>query len=223
MHTLAPARTTAMGANLKAASKLLNDATLLGRKEMGGRGSKGEAIATKAAVFQASNNEIIDFIKAYHWLESDFTYPDRPLDALLQIEFLENQKHGIASWLIIAPQRNESFGSPVAFGRVGDMTVKERHRAGGRGFQVFGEPDHRAVAHYLAGVKSKSRDLAEPNETTGSMRDLHRGICLLYPVRETTNDEVTIGFELLFPNNELEYDVNFAVRSKSSPGVIVTL
>jgi hypothetical protein len=37
----------------------------------------------------------------------------------------------------------------------------------------------------------------------------------LYPVREDESDEISIGFELLFPGNRLPFDVNFTVRRKT--------
>jgi hypothetical protein len=40
-------------------------------------------------------------------------------------------------------------------------------------------------------------------------------------VREEPADKVSIGFELLFPNNQLAFDTNFTVRRKSESMMIV--
>jgi hypothetical protein len=167
---------------------------------------------------------VIEFLESYRWHESEYKHTERPSDTNLQIEFLQKQKHGIASWLVLAPQRKISFGSPFDVKGVGPLSVKERHRTDeGRGFQVFGEPVHRAIAEFLAGVqleKDKPR-LVSPNKTTAALRNTSRGILLLYPVREDEADEVSIGFELLFPENNLPYDLNFTVRRKSERSAIV--
>jgi hypothetical protein len=46
------------------------------------------------------------------------------------------------------------------------------------------------------------------------MYNKHRGIVLLYPVREEEKARVAIGYELLFPDNQLGFDLNFTVRRR---------
>ena len=53
------------------------------------------------------------------------------------------------------------------------------------------------------------------------LQDAHRGIVLFYPVRERKTDKATIGFELLFPNNDISFDMNFTVRRKSESASVV--
>jgi len=111
---------------------------------------------------------------------------------------------------------------PVA--EVGEMTVKERHREEeGRGFQVFGEPIHRIIAKYFAGIDpGEGKDnLASPNAETKRHRSEHCGVILLYPVREKAEGAVSVGFELFFPENDLPFDVNFTVRRKNERTKIV--
>jgi len=97
------------------------------------------------------------------------------------------------------------------------LAVKTRQRVEGRSFQVFGEPDHRKIAEFLSGIEPEpgKSGLTSPTSVTSSLQNLHRGVCLLYPVREEPHDKVSIGFELLFPNNQLPFDTNFTVRRKS--------
>jgi hypothetical protein len=175
-------------------------------------------------LFEVKNEQLIAFLRAYHWLESDYRYPQRPADLILQIDFLERQVHQITSWLIFAPRRNTSFGSPLSLKGIGDFTVKERARIEGRRFGVFGESTHHAVAEYLTQLANLQKvQLTEANPETTSFRNPHRGIMLLYPVRETVTQDVSIGFELLYPENNLPFDLNFTVvRKDSRDSVVVT-
>src|SRR5207249_914659 len=114
------------------------------------------------------------------------------MDTKLQIEFLKEEKHGIGGWLILAPQRKKSFGGPLKFSAVTDLAVKERRRIEGRGFQVFGEPDHRTIAEFLSGIEPGASNLMSPNAATKSLRNEYRGVLLLYPVREQEGNKVSI-------------------------------
>jgi Z1 domain len=220
MLTLAPTKPKAMGENVKAVTQLLAVSKALGKVSLGGIW-KGKAKETEAAVYEATNKEVINFLARYHWLESEYIHPERPTDTSLQMEFLEKQRHGIASWLVVAPQRQVSFGDSLIVKGVGSLTVKERHRIEGRGFQVFGEPFHRAIAEFLIEIEPGRSQLVSVNRPTKELLNVHRGVLLLYPVRQHENDEVTIGFELLFPKNGIPFDINFTVRRKSEKAAVV--
>ncbi|MBK6456065.1 MAG: hypothetical protein IPF87_08305 [Gemmatimonadetes bacterium] len=129
----------AMDANRAAAERLLVTAKAPGGITMAGHTTKPSALKVDAMLFETSNDALVKFLDEYHWLESDFPYPARPADAVLQMDFLKTQRHGITSWLVVAPQRKTSFGEPLRIGGGEELSVKERHRSGGRGFQVFGE------------------------------------------------------------------------------------
>lgn len=224
MLTLMPAKSAAMNKNIDALSALLSPSKGLGRNTVGGQSSKGKAISVEALLFEASNADLVTFLNSYRWLETDYVYPARPADVGLQIEFLEKQKHGITSWLILAPQRKASFGAPLSVKGVDDFAVKLRNRIPGRGFKVFGEVDHRLVAEFVAGVEPDEADkarLAQANGPTQALHDPHRGVLLLYPVREQQTDVVSVGFELLFPNNDISFDLNFTVRRKAESARVV--
>lgn len=182
-------------------------------------GSKPLSIA--CTVFSASTAAVIQFLSDYHWLEDDFSYPNRPIDITLQIKFLEKQDHCIKSWLIVAPQKRESFGNDF---QVGEHTfkVKRRSRVNERGFGVLGEPLHRRMAEFLAGggFKSESR-VEQAVPSTSELASKNNAVMLLYLARENEGRPVSIGFELLFPPNELTSDVVFTVRQKSEGSRIV--
>lgn len=221
MLTLMPAKPSAMDTNIKTLANLIAASKTLGAKTLGGTFANGKRIDAPAVVLEATNGRLVEFLRNYRWLETDYTHPERPTDAALQIEFIEKAQHEIESWLIVAPQRKISFGPPLRVKAVGDLAVKERHRNEGRGFQVFGEPAHRTIAEFLAAIEPGTSILTTPNEATKALRNEHRGVCLLYPVREDPADTTSIGFELLFPKNDISYDVNFTVRRKSEKDQVV--
>jgi hypothetical protein len=86
---------------------------------------------------------------------------------------------------------------------------------------VFGEPGHRFIAEFVAGIDASKPRLAVPNAGTSALRDRHRGVFLFYPVREKDAGPISIGFELLFPENHLPFDINFTVRRKAESTRIV--
>jgi hypothetical protein len=221
MLTLAPAKPAAMDENINTVTGLLTASKSLGTMFLSGISRKNKEFDATAIVLETTNEQVIAFLRAYRWLETDYKDFERPVDTSLQIEFLKTQKHDIASWLILAPQRKKSFGQQLTIGSVGNLAVKERHRVGGRGFQVFGEPVHRTIAEYLAGIEPGNSSLTLPNAATESVRNKHRGVFLLYPVREKQKDKISIGFELFFPYNRLPFDINFTVRRKSEEAQII--
>jgi hypothetical protein len=215
MPTKAPVKEESLERNIDAFEQFLGSASSLGRELLGGIDSDGKEMYSDLLLFESSTQDLLAFIEAYRWLESEFKYPERPAAVGLQIEFLRNQKHGIESWLVTAPQRKSSFGKPLSVTGVGDLNVKNRQRIEGKGFQVFGEPVHRHIAEYLAEIgirKNDSATLATPNEKTRLLKNQRRGICLIYPVREQTKSNISIGFEILYPENDLPFGVKFTVR-----------
>jgi hypothetical protein len=215
MLTLSPTGIDRRKQNLAVATTLFAASKWLGIQSLGGTSSAGATLRVSAALLVASNDAVASFLRTYRWLETEFRENERPVDTSLQLEFLKKEKHGIKSWLVLAPQRKESWGQAINLGANIELTVKERHRDDGRGFQVFGEPAHRTVAEYLCNVKNRRTELSEPNEASQRLRDLRRAIVLLYPVREKPTDFVTIGFELLFPPNDLAFTVTVSAKRKT--------
>jgi hypothetical protein len=214
--TMAAAKEPAMKKNIETLRTLFAASRLAGRKILGGSESRAQAI-----VLETTNDALVAFLRGYRWLETDYKEHERPTDINLQIEFLQKEKHEIEDWLIVAPQRRDSFGPPLKVERVGDMTVKQRKRSEeGRGFQVFGEPVHRTIADFLAGIATEKAGLAEPNEETRALKNNHRGILLLYPVRENESRMISIGFELFFPKNNIPFELGFRVRRKTGEIVV---
>jgi hypothetical protein len=215
MPTLMAAEGSGMKANLDSLRALLSAASSNGQFTLGGRLGDGKPASASCLLYEASTAVVVEFLSGYRWLETDFAESSRPADVALQIEFLENARHGIHSWLIIAPQRKQSFGEELRLGALKSLKVKERHRVLGRGFGVLGEPEHRKIAECLATIKDPVKpNLTAPNPATADLVDAHRGVFLLYPVRETQTGDVSVGFELLYPKNDLQYDLHFTVSKK---------
>src|SRR5262249_9469695 len=128
MLTLAPNQPRTMEKNVETLTALLDSATARGGKTLGGTTSKEKKITAEAFILEATNAQVVTFLEAYRWIEDVYKHPERPTDASLQIEFLEQQKHGITSWLIIAPQRKISFGEAEEMGKSGKFAVKTRQR-----------------------------------------------------------------------------------------------
>jgi hypothetical protein len=112
MPTLTANGATGKSQNLEALDAMLGAAKFKGDLTLGGRtGNSDEVVVTAVCkVFECSNETLLHFLGDYRWLEDEFRYPGRPVDIGLQLEFLRRARHGITSWLIIAPQKGVSFG-----------------------------------------------------------------------------------------------------------------
>lgn len=212
--------------NIETTTQLLAGGAAMGRKSLGGIASNGKKVTVDALVFEVSNELAASFLRDFRWLEKHFKESGRPADIDLQIEFLTKQKHDITSWLVLVPQRQNSFGNNLSLKGIGPVTTKERTRNedGNGGFKVFGEKAHRDVAEYLAGIQrpdSSAAFLSKPGPATIALQHRTRGILLLYPVRETEQSNPAIGFEMLYPENNLGFDLNFTVVRADQENQIV--
>jgi hypothetical protein len=223
--TLIATTTNGIKKNLDGLHQLLGQSKVQKRIALGGDAAspnKQKTISTDSWVFELSNADVINFLSNYQWLESKYKQRERPVDIELQIEFLEKQKHGISSWLVIAPQRIDSYGPPLEVKKVGKLTAKRRSRLEGRVFQNFGEPAHRIVAEYLVDLSKLDKQyLKTPNPLTEGLSNPHRGVMLVYPVRETEQEMISVGFEMLFPKNGLGFNVNFTVQKKTEANSVI--
>jgi len=152
---------------------------------------------------------VVKFIENYKWLDNA-----TPADIRLLVQFLKVENHGINDFAIVAPQRQKSFGKEWQFG----LTVKNRSRRVDknkniRGFQLYGEPNHRRLARELASHTDLSGPSVErPNSRTKKLTREGRGVILIYPVREEESGPVSIGFEIALPPNDLPYGLQFTTR-----------
>lgn len=166
--------------------------------------------------------DVINFLKEFSWIESTYAESERPKDISLQIEFLKKENHQIKKWLVLAPQRNESFGSTLSLGKEKHLTVKKRSLKGDGSYGVFGEPDHRHIANYLAGIKDDNVNIEKPSETLQKLKENNCGVLVIYPVRATENQRaVSIGYEIFFPPNDLKLQIGFSVKPKKDAATVM--
>ncbi len=221
MPTRMPFTSEAIQGNLDALRTLLCSSDTLGSQTLGGKSAKGERVSIDAALFTASSVDVTAFLLEYCWLDGTKASLNRPAEIQLAIEFLQSEKHGIETWLILAPQLKDERWSALVLDGVPQLSVKKRSRTMGGSFGVFGEPHHRIVADCLADVISQTDPLLQPNAATSRLIRPKQGVFLLYPVRGIASDPITVGFELYFPQNSLPFDINFTVLSKGERNEVV--
>jgi hypothetical protein len=181
--------------------------------------------------FEVSGVQFVSFLEQYRWLESKFQKNKRPSSIQLQIEFLRSAKHGINSWLVLLPQtvKGESHGKPFEIIRGLSTDVRERNwaeegEAKGR-LQQVGEPSHRRLAKWLCKIEpSKGCFIRRPlTKSQEQFQDAHRGILLAYAVRPGDNKKgpAIIGYEVLYPENDLKIRIGFSVIDRSKAEDII--
>jgi len=221
MPTRMPERKVSAEANIVAGAQLWNAATNIGSLRLGGTYENSARDEFTAALRESNLRDFIQFLDAFKWMKDE-----PPTDFQLLKDFLEHRQHGITSCLLVAPQ----LQNPRLNDRWEGLTVKERKRMeGDKGaFQGFGEPRHRAVADYWTGRSvraiTKGR-LENANSDTQNLKSASRMICLIYPVRAKKpdgghEDFVTIGFEMLFPNNNLPPGLTYTTRVRNNNPVV---
>jgi hypothetical protein len=113
--------------------------------------------------------------------------------------------------------RGDSFGSAWRQ----DFKVKRRRRLDNGRWQLFGEPAHRAVAEHILALTERSEPrLVNANAEVQTLVKQGLGVLLFYPVRNSVGDPVTIGFELLYPENNLRPGVVLTTRSTRGDPVV---
>lgn len=221
MPTLLPVKEESLKQNLHNLACLIKDAERLPLASLDGTlaGTSG-SVSIAAIVFRAGNADLVRFLSDYRWLEDEYKHPQRPSDITLLLEFLNRPGHEITSWLIIAPQIQTPFGAPLEVEN-NKLKAKKRSRSG-RGFKVIGESLHRTVAELLAGLEFADKPRIEkPSPATKQLVSKKNAVMLLYPVRETEDQALSVGFEMLFPANNLPFDLGFTVRRQSENARIV--
>jgi hypothetical protein len=170
-----------------------------------------------ATVFEASNEKMISFLKAYKWYdekspELKFGNPLR-----LQLEFLEGSAGDpcINRWLILSPEISTPQGSFELEGA--NLNVVYRSRQSSSRFNTYNDKFHRAFARHLAGPTG----LENPSDELEALRAPRTGVMLLYPITEKKGggkkDVLTVGFTLLFPPNNIRNAVGFTVHVPAQP------
>ena len=102
-----------------------------------------------------------------------------------------------------------------------------------RPYKVLGEPRHRPVAEFIAGVRSKKIEAGPSIEANAALNSLgnvkKRGVMLLFFIGPRSDDEnydktvpKSVGFELLPPGNSARKTLGYVAVSSPAPGPVIT-
>ncbi len=222
--TLMPNKVPAMEENLDLCRGLWRGASDKGALNLGGRirhrkSGKTEERVWPAAVRAAELSHFIDFLVNFQWLRNK-----QPPGINLQIDFLRRRGNGVSEVLLVAPQLQR----PIEPFWIDNLTVRVRERDddGSGRFQQFGEPAHRAAAEFITDRPNRfthsSRCIESPSADLQKLQNKRALVCLLYPCRpDGSKEPVTIGFELLFPSNNLPRGLSLTTEVPNSDAPIV--
>jgi len=198
---------------------------------LGGTRSDGKTDRVPCHGFEAMQAEVVKFLEGFRWIESKFPEGKRPSSIQLQIEFLKRGGHGIDSWHVLLPQtvKGESHGPRLEI--IKGLEINARARSwsveteGIKRLQNIGEPSHRRLAKWLCDVKTKKGCyLQSPlSQEQQKLQNSRRGVVLIYTVRplDDVKGQAIVGFEMLYPENNLPKTIGFSVRDPSKADDII--
>lgn len=141
---------------------------------------------------------------------------------LHELEFMSGLEGdpGITDWLVMIPLVNQmnNCWPPEKVDNIPQIPIQKRSRIAER-FKVYTTSSHRAVAEYIASTSDRFQP--DDDSVVKELRNPHRGVVLFYPVKDDYDDFISIGFALLFPNNNIQRKIHYAVRNKNCPQAIV--
>lgn len=167
-------------------------------------GGKAESFEAWCGI--ATNTAVLDFLRGYIWEGSGNVLTN-------EIEFLAGGEGDpeIDTWLLLAPvtRGEREVWPPKKDGTIPSLSVRMRTRVGRR-FKVFSEPQHVALANYIARIDRQTISPVSKNIPT--LDKDKTAVMLFYPVRDEADDFVTMGFALHFPPNHLAKQISWTVR-----------
>jgi hypothetical protein len=163
-----------------------------------------------------TTERLIAFLKSYRWFDPRTRENGNPLQ--LQIEFLEGKAgaHDIEDWLLLSPRIKTPRGLNEINGIDFDAVYRSRREQQEHRFNTYNDPVHRAFAAHISGQTVLKR----ADDRLNALRAPHRGVMLYYPITESkggpgakpAKPPFTVGFTLLFPENDLRSPLGFTVR-----------
>lgn len=202
--TLAPTNITDIRVNQNITRELLSASGLRRVSLNAVVGEKERAFP--AFVGNSSTKEVLRFLKGYKWAGNTFGVIQREIDFISNSTGKANP--GIDEWLLMLPQLITDAEStwPV---KEHALTVKYRSRIGDNGrFKAFTEPDHKKLMGFLCDVEGgKSK-----NAATLALKKSRQAGILIYPVKGDKEKEVSIGFSIVFPNNNIGIKLRWTVE-----------
>jgi hypothetical protein len=210
--TVAPSDEELKASNARGLRELLLSATLeRGAIEID---TGGRVISFGAITARLRNEDVLNFLKHYHWSEGN----ENTLQRLLEFLAGRNGNPEIDSWLLIAPQAANGETWDAA-GR--KFVIRRRRRANNNRYGVFSEPAHRDAAAYL----TDSAPGAALNAFTTKHRKPRQGVMVFYPVKSAQEEEAglipTVGFGLAIPPNHIPKKLLYTVRDPDQEDAVV--
>ncbi|MDE3819752.1 Z1 domain-containing protein [Sinorhizobium meliloti] len=169
--------------------------------------------------------EVVRFLQEYSWYDPKNRDAKFGNPLALQIEFLKGDAgdHGIRDWVLLGPKISNPRGVHQLAGAAFDVVYRSRREEAGR-FNTYNDPVHRAFAEHICAQATLER----ANDELNSLVNKHRGVMIYYPITEEEKPKnsksakparppFTVGFTLLFPNNNIQRTLSFSVRRKDQP------
>lgn len=224
MPTLVASKGSGKTLNFDGFKKIIENAQIVGMKFLTGNLNTGKKINSHSFISIISSTVVIaTFLREFRWSEDRYKETERPQNIQLLIEFIEKEMHGINSWIIVAPQRKNSFGPSLEISEDFKLSVKMRTINGNSNVDAYGEPEQRFFGNYLAGITGEKSEITKAGKELLLLKKEGRAVLQFYFVRSSENDdEVTVGFEVFIPPNKLEYRHKFSSR-KNDDSVSVTV
>jgi hypothetical protein len=198
--------------------------------------------------FEVSHQDMLDFLGSYKWATSKSGKDAASFNPMeVELEFLRGVKTDneifdtdpqIDSWIVLMPQVENDW-THVKIGNLTSSVIERVQitRDGPeakfeRPYKVLGEPRHRPVAEFIAGVRSKKIETGPPIEANTALELLgngkRRGVMLLFFIGPRSDDENydktvprSVGFELLPPDNSARKTLGYVAVSNPAPGSVI--
>jgi hypothetical protein len=165
-----------------------------------------------------TTKKLLEFLQSYRWFDPRSREASIGNPLRLQLEFLQGKagEHGIEDWLLLSPQIKNPRGLNPVNGTDFDVVYRSRHELPHR-FNTYNDPVHRLFAEHICGQAI----LPRADDELNALRSAHRGVMLYYPITDEkaagkdpkpAKPPFTVGFTLLFPENDIQSPLGFTVR-----------
>lgn len=171
-------------------------------------------VQSDALVCVVGFEPMLNLLERYKWSPSGTLEP--------VLEFLRGKlgDPNILEWLFLAPQVADKAASGKWEAGGTTFNVVDRARAlDSERMKTFSEPRHRTIAEVLIGL----RDGEPLGKDTQELANTRRAAFLFYPCFDVDEEEedLTMGFSLLFPKNNLPVQMAFSVQDNNQPEAVV--